>query len=474
MDEKFDTIIIGAGLSGLFCGSYLTKKGQKVCIIEKNREIGGAIQPFTRKNEWFDTGMHYFGAVNDGQIQNKLFKIFGINNDFEIKNIDNFKFWHNGKEYNNPVGYDKYKAQLLLYFPKEKKAIEIYISKLKEIIGNITIENILKGFEFSSDHNIGIYNFVRSITNNKELQDVLTFNNMLYGGERDKSSVYIHSVINGSFLQSTGFFKNGSIDFLESVKNKIKSLGGVFVNSKKVDKLDVKNGKINCCITEDGSKYFANNYISTLHPKLTLDLTDTKLIKKFYRKRISELKNTKSTFLIYVLMKENSFLYQESPLFSSESDNVWDLHNSYLFQTPISGKKGKYARQVKIMTEMSFEDVENMLGQSSKKRTSEYLMFKKQRAEEIFNSIENKFSGFKNCIKTYYTSSPLTYLHYTGTIKGSSYGIINDFNHPIRTMLPIRTKIKNLFLSGQNINFHGMLGVSITALMTCNAVLESD
>lgn len=471
MNKKFDTIIIGAGLSGLLCGAYLSKKGQRICIIEKNSKIGGAIQVFKRKNEWFDTGMHFFGAVNEGQIQNELFKIFGINDIFEIKNVDTFKFSHKGKEYIIPIGFENYKNQLLYYFPDEKDAIEKYLAKVKEVIENITVENLMKGFKINPNHGKGIFNFINNITKNKELRDVLAFNNILYGGEKDKSSVYIHSVINGSFLQSAGMLKKGSLDFLESVKTKIESLGGEFVNSQKISKFIIENDKITSCVSENGTKFYAKNFISTLHPKLTLELTDTKLIKKFYRKRIAELPNSTSTFLMYILMKENSFKHLDTPVFFSETDDIWNLQNSYLFLTPVACKNKKYAKQVKIMSEMSFDLVKDMQKSKAHQRTEYYNKFKKQKAEEILNSIEKNFPGFKNKIDTYYTSTPLTYKDYTGTPEGSSYGIINDFNFPVRSMLPVITKVKNLFLSGQSINFHGMLGVSITAKMTCDAVL---
>jgi all-trans-retinol 13,14-reductase len=33
--------------------------------------------------------------------------------------------------------------------------------------------------------------------------------------------------------------------------------------------------------------------------------------------------------------------------------------------------------------------------------------------------------------------------------------------------VPVRTKLNNLLLTGQNINLHGILGVPLTAINTC-------
>ena len=38
--RKFDIIIIGAGHNGLVAASVLSKKGNKVLVIEKNEQLG--------------------------------------------------------------------------------------------------------------------------------------------------------------------------------------------------------------------------------------------------------------------------------------------------------------------------------------------------------------------------------------------------------------------------------------------------
>ena len=45
MTEKFDSIVIGAGLSGLATAGYLAKEGKKVLIVEKSPLIGGSTIP---------------------------------------------------------------------------------------------------------------------------------------------------------------------------------------------------------------------------------------------------------------------------------------------------------------------------------------------------------------------------------------------------------------------------------------------
>jgi all-trans-retinol 13,14-reductase len=92
----------------------------------------------------------------------------------------------------------------------------------------------------------------------------------------------------------------------------------------------------------------------------------------------------------------------------------------------------------------------------------------------LFDEIETKFPGFKDSIQSYYTSTPLSYRDYIGSDDGNMYGIVKDFNDPMKTMIASKTKVPNLLLTGQNVNLHGVLGVSVSAVITCTMLLGRE
>ncbi|WP_234385015.1 NAD(P)-binding protein [Allofrancisella guangzhouensis] len=55
--KHIDTIIIGAGISGISLANQLDAAGIENCIIEKN-QIGGCIETLSYKNIWFEIGAH--------------------------------------------------------------------------------------------------------------------------------------------------------------------------------------------------------------------------------------------------------------------------------------------------------------------------------------------------------------------------------------------------------------------------------
>ena len=68
-------------------------------------------------------------------------------------------------------------------------------------------------------------------------------------------------------------------------------------------------------------------------------------------------------------------------------------------------------------------------------------------------------------------STPLTFRDYIGTPNGGIYGTLKDFHHPMASYVGPKTRIPNLFFTGQNVNLHGALGVSMSSLLTCGELI---
>lgn len=53
------------------------------------------------------------------------------------------------------------------------------------------------------------------------------------------------------------------------------------------------------------------------------------------------------------------------------------------------------------------------------------------------------------------------------------YGIAKDITKGAAYRVPQRTKVPNVFQTGQNINSHGMLGVLVGTIVTCSEFLTA-
>lgn len=107
-------------------------------------------------------------------------------------------------------------------------------------------------------------------------------------------------------------------------------------------------------------------------------------------------------------------------------------------------------------------------------RGDDYKAFKERLADECIALAECFIPGLHNMVEARYSTTPLTYRDYTLTPNGSSYGVRKDYHNPMMTLLSAKTPIPNLFLTGQSLTLHGLLGVTMTSLFTVAEIIGKE
>lgn len=480
--QKYDIIILGSGLGGLVCGYILSKNGYKVLLLEKNAQIGGCLQTFKRFGVKFDTGMHYIGSMLEGQILHRLFKYLNLLDDVKLSRLDEDGYdilSIGGKRYRYASGYERFVEGLYQDFPGSRKDIEEYVRQLKAIADASPLYNLRKVEEnvfIEADYiKTSINDFISNITRNSELQNVLAGNLPLYAGVRDKTPTYIHALINNFYIQSAWRIVGGSDIIAKSLAKSIEKSGGEIRTNCEVSKIICDDTKATGVELLSGEYIEASSVIANIHPQATIDMTETKLIRKAYRERIHNLENTISNFTLYIKFKEKSTPYLNYNYYFYEDKDVWTANNrkagdplrSYLFMHQCAHDQQEWGESAEMIGYMHYNEVAKWAGTKIGQRGNDYKEFKQRIAEHYLDVLEQSFPGIKSHIENYETSTPLTYQDYTATRYGSMYGIIRDKNFPTQTLVSQRTKVPNLFMTGQNINSHGILGVTIGAALTC-------
>jgi all-trans-retinol 13,14-reductase len=108
------------------------------------------------------------------------------------------------------------------------------------------------------------------------------------------------------------------------------------------------------------------------------------------------------------------------------------------------------------------------------KRDLEYTQFKREKEQKVLARLEQVFPGISMKIKAVHSASPLTFRDYIGNRDGALYGILKDSTSPARAQINTRTRVPNLHLTGQNISLHGILGVTVSAFVTCFSFVDKD
>lgn len=494
MKEQYDVVIIGSGLGGLVSAIILAKEGYRVCVLEKNNQFGGNLQTFVRDKTIFDTGIHYIGGLSEGQNLYKYFKYIGIIDQLNLKKMDEdgfdiISFEDDANEYPHAQGYENFVNQLANYFPEERTNITQYCEKLKTICDSFPLYNLK--WEGKYDNEILALNAketIASCTNNEKLKAVLAGSNFLYAGLPDKSPFYVHALSVNSYIQSSWRCINGGSQITKQLLKQLKKQGGEYFKYKEVIRLNVEDNKVTRVDMKDGTQVAAKHFISNIEPKTTLKLAGEEYFRKSFFSRIQSLEGVISAFSVYIVFKPETFKYSNHNHYHfKKSSEVWTSHDynedtwpkAFMASMNASKKQEIWAEGMTCITYMKYDDVAPWKDTfnttvEKKDRGESYEEFKTRKVAKFLEEIELKFPGIKNCIQSIHNSTPLSYRDYIGGHNGNMYGYVKDSSNPMKTLIPSKTKLENLFLTGQSINMHGVLGVTIGAVVTCSEIIGKE
>lgn len=487
MENAFDILILGAGLGGLECAYILSKKGYKVSVLEKNINIGGTLQDFQLADCTFSSGMHYLGSLDEGQVLNKLFRYFNILDDLKLKRMDEdgFDSFNIGdREIEYPMGWDNFRKKLSSYFPSEKQAVNAYVNLINAVVEKQDIYN-LRPFQYRDIRknkflNTGIYPVIKSITKNKDLQNALCALNFVYAGEKNTSSLYTHALINNYYVKSAYRLIGGSGQIADLFASNIRQLGGEIHTQKEVNQFVFEDDKLVGVKLKNGDIVHGKHIISNIHPATTMGMIPKERIRKSFRNRLMEIPNTISVFGLHLKLKPGTVPYLNTNYYYYKNNSVWPVteYNPdkwpqfYYLYTPAATANDRFAQGVSIYTYMQFDELKDWTQLPVNHRGKSYDNWKKEKAGELINLVSIKFPEIRENIVDWIATTPLTYRDYIGSPNGAIYGAKRDYHDPMRSFVSARTKIPNLFFTGQNINLHGMLGVTMSALITCSEFVE--
>ena len=494
MKDKYDVVIIGSGLGGLVSANILARHGYRVCVLEKNSQYGGNLQTFVRDKNTFDTGVHYIGSLGEGENLHQYFKYLGIIDDLKLSKLDEecydvITFGDDIKEYKHAQGYDAFAKSLTAQFPEEEKAINDYCYKIQEVCLNFPLYNLetsSEGYDINY-LNVKISDYFDSITKNEKLKAVLAGSNFLYAGGKN-TPLYVHALSVNSYIRSSWRCVDGGSQISRLLIKRIKEFGGEVYNYQEVIKFGFKENDLVSVITKGGKEIKADLFISNIEPKLTIKMLGGKGMRKSSVNRINSIKSMISAFSIYIVFKPKTFKYINHNYYHFKNHNrVWDAQDytesswpeGYMLSMGVRKDQDEWSSNLTAMAYMKFDEVIkwkntfNTVANESE-RGAAYEKFKDEKSEIFIQELEKKYPNIRECIQSVHASTPLSYRDYIGSNDGAIYGYEKDADNPMMAFLSPKTKANKLFFTGQSVNMHGILGVTISAILTCSHIIGKE
>ena len=259
--KQVDTIILGAGISGLTLAHYLNKKNLDFLVVESQPKVGGNIISFEKSGFVCENGPNTVLLNKKSVIE--LIDEIGLKDKIIFPNDYNNKRFllRKGKLIPIPQNFIEFiKTNLLSLTSKLRLIIEIFIPKHNR---NVSVKSFFKKRFGNNFEEIFVEPFLTGIyageTNKMSTKHVL---NKIWNMEQKSGSIIIDTLKRKKKLnKSRSFnFKNGLIDFVLAINKNISNK--IILKSEVTSVKKIKKGYE--IIINNNIKYHCKKLISTL------------------------------------------------------------------------------------------------------------------------------------------------------------------------------------------------------------------
>lgn len=504
--DHYDAIVIGSGIGGMTSAACLARQGKKVAVLEQHYTAGGYTHSYSRNGYEWDVGVHYIGDMGSPNTLGR--KVFDYITDGKLKwapmdaNYD--RFYLGDKQFDLYAGKKEFKASLFKHFPKERKAINTYVKMLGKVsqgMSLFTLSRILPpslniGFKammklaLPSYFNKTTYDVLKSLTNNEELIGVLTGQWGDCGVPPKKSSFLIHALIAKHYIYGGYYPVGGASQIAETIIPVVQSGGGDVFTYADVAEILVKNNRATGVKMTDGHEIYAPLVISNAGVINTYE----KLLPERISRRCNYARNRKSIessiahIGMYIglkgtaeelgLPKTNYWIYLDENHDANVERFIADPDADYpvVYISFPSAKDPSYQDRypgrsaIEIVAPTTYEAFEKWKDTPWGKRGEEYDTLKEEISARLLEEMYKKLPQLRGKVDYYETSTPLSTDYFCRYGRGELYGLNHTPQRFKQDWLRPKTKVKGLYLSGQDVLSCGVVGAMMAGMMTAVSV----
>jgi all-trans-retinol 13,14-reductase len=497
----WDTIVIGSGMGGLTAAAALSKRGQRVLVLEQHQVAGGLTQTF-RRGEWtFATGVHYIGGVGPhagaaGQFGRLLdwlsdgaLQFAPCGNPYDIVRLPGFEF---GVEHPESA----YRQALMDRFPAYREAIDRWFAEMeagrRAAMALFAMRGMppalawgLKLWRGAEVERMSQRTLAQALAEvpDARLRAVLGARWGDYGAPPTSAPLLEHALVTGAYNAGAYYPVGGPARFAQALSATVLSAGGALELGASVEHIVVERGRA-CGVVylQAGAQHTARaahvisamGVVNTANCLAAADAAPWQAEVRSFHPGMSYLSlylGLDGDIAAAGGSAANVWIYE-----SEDIGRVWekpaDEDAPALFVSFASLKDpeahGKPTAEVLALCDASpFAPWLNLpVGQ----RPEDYLAFKAWVEARMLAQFSRHFPALAPLVRFHELSTPVTQKHYVRSPDGAMYGIEMDAQRLGSTTLNVRTPQPGLLLAGQDVSGAGVQAAAMSGLMAAAAI----
>ncbi|MDX9777747.1 MAG: NAD(P)/FAD-dependent oxidoreductase [bacterium] len=259
MENRYDAVVIGAGLGGLTAAAELARRKLRILVIEQHSRPGGAATAFRRGKFMYEAGLHMTATRGRDPELRELFRESGISDKLHFVPAPEFYCIH-GHDFSFVFGNDIPDTirRLKIQFPEESDAIDTYFHKIFSMSDTALRINQSRGLRHifqmlaapvlyrdtlkAMFANVG--DFLDRTFRNERLKILLLANIGYYGDDPYQLSLLFFAIAQtGYYRQGGHYIRGGSHQLADTLADYITRKGGKIMTGVQVSKILVKDNK---------------------------------------------------------------------------------------------------------------------------------------------------------------------------------------------------------------------------------------
>lgn len=499
--QKYDAVVIGAGLGGLSAAGYLAKAGKKVLVLEHHTVPGGYAHEFRRGKYRFEVALHALDGAGPGGWAYPALTELEVLDQVTFRRMDPFyTVRFPGREIIAHADMTQYEGELIRHFPQEAAGIRQLVDAMLTVFwevrrfmvdGELGIRPSMAQMPARYPHMLAAMSqnwaeFMEQYIHDPELQGAFTTLWAYYGlpPEQLNAATFIFPWVS-YHLFGAYYPEGGSMAMSRAIEATIKKYGGEVRYKQTVTKIEIEDGRATAVLTDKGLRAEADLIISNANPPDTmLKFVGRKHLPERYAAKVEDaLQKPALSNLVVYLGLDRDLLAEGWPYHELFLIETYDLAEDY--ENMVHGRfhkaglvishydqadpgcapEGGSVITITALADWDYADQWGTGGDPAAldpksptyyRKNPQYQELKQAAGDALIERVETVIPGLRQAIKHVEVATPLTNYRYSLNPGGSIYGSEQTVDNMYLNCLSEKTPIPNLFLAGAWVTGGGM------------------
>ena len=452
MGQKYDVVVIGAGLGGLSGATMLARNGLKVLLLERHNVPGGYATSFVRGRFEFEVALHELSNIGPEDLRGALYRYLeylGVAPKMQFLIVPNlYRSVFPGLDVTLPAGREPFEEKLCETFPDEREGIRRFLARVFDfgrdfarIIKERGVGNPLV-MPFRFPHFFRYLPTTWGQVLNQDVSDPLARAVLSqywgYVGMPPSriSFVYLATTLASYVRRGPAFPVGRSQSLSNAFLTTFEELGGEARMNCGVRRITLQGERVTGVITEEDEEIQADWIVSNADPVTTCrELIGIDKVPARFFARLQSSEVAASTVNVYIGvdqsagqlgLKEHEVFINEDHDFEKHYEGTKNLAppeaialTCYNAVYPDISPPGT---SMVVLTALKFGEPWYEV------QPDKYVDTKNRIADAMLRIAEKVSPGLREFAEVVEVSTPLTNMRFAGTMGGSIYG----FNQPPR------------------------------------------